>query len=35
VFALAGDYAWNISHREFLMHPHPSFHLLDERGLPG
>lgn len=23
VFKYAGAYAWNISHREFLMHPHP------------
>lgn len=27
-FALAGAYAWNISHHEFLMHPRPSFHYL-------
>lgn len=25
-FGLAGAYAWNISHRDFLMHPPPSFH---------
>lgn len=25
VFALAGAYAWNISHHEFLMHPEPAF----------
>ncbi|MGF6882851.1 diaminopimelate decarboxylase [Nocardia sp. GAS34] len=29
VFGLAGAYAWNISHHEFLMHPHPSFHFID------
>ncbi|WP_030410992.1 type III PLP-dependent enzyme [Streptomyces sp. NRRL S-1448] len=28
-FALAGAYAWNISHHEFLMHPAPQFHHLD------
>ncbi|MFE7120595.1 type III PLP-dependent enzyme [Streptomyces sp. NPDC057654] len=27
-FALAGAYAWNISHHDFLMHPPPSFHYL-------
>jgi len=29
VFALAGAYAWNISHHDFLMHPPPAFHFLD------
>ncbi|MEU4895357.1 type III PLP-dependent enzyme [Streptomyces sp. NPDC044780] len=29
-FAMAGAYAWNISHHDFLMHPHPGFHYLDE-----
>jgi len=29
-FAMAGAYAWNISHHEFLMHPHPTFHHLDD-----
>jgi diaminopimelate decarboxylase len=29
-FALAGAYAWNISHHEFLMHPPPTFHYLSE-----
>jgi diaminopimelate decarboxylase len=24
VFALAGAYAWNISHRDFLLHPPPA-----------
>ncbi|MYW05893.1 type III PLP-dependent enzyme [Streptomyces sp. SID3343] len=24
-FAMAGAYAWNISHHDFLMHPHPTF----------
>jgi diaminopimelate decarboxylase len=28
VFAMAGAYAWNISHHEFLMHPRPRFHYL-------
>ncbi|TNY35654.1 type III PLP-dependent enzyme [Thermomonospora catenispora] len=28
-FAMAGAYAWNISHHDFLMHPHPTFHYLD------
>ncbi|MEE1787510.1 type III PLP-dependent enzyme [Streptomyces sp. SP17BM10] len=28
LFAMAGAYAWNISHHEFLMHPHPGFHYL-------
>ncbi|WP_405812356.1 type III PLP-dependent enzyme [Streptomyces sp. NBC_01520] len=28
VFALAGAYAWNISHRDFLMHPPPGFRFL-------
>jgi diaminopimelate decarboxylase len=30
VFAMAGAYAWNISHHDFLMHPAPSFHYLPE-----
>ncbi|WP_405865227.1 type III PLP-dependent enzyme [Streptomyces sp. NBC_00005] len=29
VFSLAGAYAWNISHHDFLMHPGPGFHFLD------
>ena len=32
-FAMAGAYAWNISHHEFLMHPHPTFHHLDADGV--
>jgi diaminopimelate decarboxylase len=28
VFGLAGAYAWHISHQDFLMHPHPTFHYL-------
>ncbi|WP_461030241.1 type III PLP-dependent enzyme domain-containing protein, partial [Streptomyces sparsus] len=28
-FAMAGAYAWNISHHDFLMHPPPAFHHLD------
>ncbi len=28
VFGLAGAYAWNISHQDFLMHPRPTFHYL-------
>ncbi|TDC07033.1 type III PLP-dependent enzyme, partial [Actinomadura bangladeshensis] len=27
-FTMAGAYAWNISHHEFLMHPKPTFHYL-------
>ncbi|MEV4925176.1 type III PLP-dependent enzyme [Streptomyces roseoverticillatus] len=27
-FAMAGAYAWNISHHDFLMHPAPTFHFL-------
>ncbi|MGN9817465.1 type III PLP-dependent enzyme [Streptomyces sp. SD11] len=27
-FGLAGAYAWNISHHDFLMHPRPGFHFL-------
>jgi diaminopimelate decarboxylase len=27
-FAMAGAYAWNISHHDFLMHPKPAFHDL-------
>jgi diaminopimelate decarboxylase len=29
VFAMAGAYAWNISHHDFLMHPKPSVHYVD------
>ncbi|MCX5059958.1 type III PLP-dependent enzyme [Streptomyces sp. NBC_00452] len=29
MFSLAGAYAWNISHHDFLMHPGPGFHFLD------
>jgi diaminopimelate decarboxylase len=32
VFAMAGAYAWNISHHDFLMHPRPSFHFLGGGG---
>jgi diaminopimelate decarboxylase len=28
-FGMAGAYAWNISHHDFLMHPEPEFHYLD------
>ncbi|HEX4813285.1 MAG TPA: type III PLP-dependent enzyme [Nonomuraea sp.] len=28
VFEMAGAYAWNISHHDFLMHPKPAFHHL-------
>ncbi|MQS15077.1 type III PLP-dependent enzyme [Streptomyces kaniharaensis] len=28
LFTMAGAYAWNISHHEFLMHPRPGFHYL-------
>ncbi|MEU5988442.1 alanine racemase [Spirillospora sp. NPDC047418] len=27
-FTMAGAYAWNISHHDFLMHPKPTFHYL-------
>jgi diaminopimelate decarboxylase len=27
-FAMAGAYAWNISHHDFLMHPKPGFHYM-------
>lgn len=29
-FALAGAYAWNISHHDFLMHPKPAFAYVDD-----
>ncbi|GLW62321.1 diaminopimelate decarboxylase [Actinomadura rubrobrunea] len=29
-FAMAGAYAWNISHHDFLMHPKPDFHYIDD-----
>lgn len=28
VFGMAGAYAWNISHHDFLMHPRPGFHFV-------
>ncbi|RKE18774.1 type III PLP-dependent enzyme [Streptomyces sp. TLI_171] len=31
LFAMAGAYAWNISHHAFLMHPAPVFHYLGAR----
>jgi len=30
LFTYAGAYAWNISHKDFLMHPHPVAHFLTE-----
>ncbi|MFF0308823.1 hypothetical protein ACFYSC_15445 [Streptosporangium sp. NPDC004379] len=27
-FLMAGAYAWNISHHDFMMHPKPTFHYL-------
>ncbi|MEV5872919.1 type III PLP-dependent enzyme [Streptomyces sp. NPDC052101] len=33
-FAMAGAYAWNISHHAFLMHPRPTFHHVDEADAP-
>ncbi|GAA3943021.1 type III PLP-dependent enzyme [Actinomadura viridis] len=30
-FAMAGAYAWNISHHDFLMHPKPAFRYLPTR----
>ncbi|MEU1281348.1 type III PLP-dependent enzyme [Streptomyces sp. NPDC005805] len=35
LFALAGAYAWNISHHDFLMHPHPGVHFLRPAPGPG
>ncbi|MGW2425409.1 type III PLP-dependent enzyme [Streptomyces sp. NPDC001709] len=32
-FAMAGAYAWNISHHAFLMHPHPAFRHVDDAGV--
>lgn len=29
-FTMAGAYAWNISHHDFLMHPKPGFHYIGE-----
>jgi diaminopimelate decarboxylase len=29
-FGMAGAYAWNISHHDFLMHPRPEFHYLPQ-----
>ncbi|MFI2369125.1 type III PLP-dependent enzyme [Streptomyces sp. NPDC018833] len=34
-FGLAGAYAWNISHHDFLMHPRPGFHFLHRPGSRG
>jgi diaminopimelate decarboxylase len=34
-FAMAGAYAWNISHHRFLMHPAPGFHYLEHAPEPG
>ncbi|MFJ9348427.1 type III PLP-dependent enzyme [Streptomyces sp. NPDC101237] len=33
-FAMAGAYAWNISHHAFLMHPHPTFHHVEDAETP-
>ncbi|MER6465257.1 type III PLP-dependent enzyme [Streptomyces sp. NPDC001228] len=33
-FAMAGAYAWNISHHAFLMHPHPTFHHVEDAEAP-
>lgn len=30
-FGMAGAYGWNISHRDFLMHPPPGFHYVGGR----
>ncbi|UTW10823.1 type III PLP-dependent enzyme [Marinobacterium rhizophilum] len=30
LFSLAGAYAWNISHQQFLRHPAPLMHYIDE-----
>ncbi|MFI6522629.1 type III PLP-dependent enzyme [Spirillospora sp. NPDC050679] len=34
-FSMAGAYAWNISHHDFLMHPKPGFHYLGEQANNG
>ncbi|MGW6399470.1 type III PLP-dependent enzyme [Streptomyces sp. NPDC055134] len=34
-FSLAGAYAWNISHHDFLMHPRPGFHFLNATAVAG
>jgi diaminopimelate decarboxylase len=34
VFPLAGAYGWEISHREFLSHPHPAQLVLPYQGSP-
>ncbi|HEX3647620.1 MAG TPA: type III PLP-dependent enzyme [Pseudonocardiaceae bacterium] len=31
VFGMAGAYAWDISHHDFLMHPRPTFHYLERQ----
>ena len=36
-FGMAGAYGWHISHRDFLLHPRPTFHYLGAetpRGVP-
>ncbi|WP_129311559.1 type III PLP-dependent enzyme [Streptomyces sp. L2] len=33
-FSLAGAYAWNISHHDFLMHPQPGFHFMNTGPAP-
>ena len=30
VFTLAGAYGWDISHHDFLSHPHPEHVFLDD-----
>ncbi len=30
-FSMAGAYAWNISHHDFLMHPKPTFHYVRQQ----
>jgi diaminopimelate decarboxylase len=32
-FSMAGAYAWNISHHDFLMHPKPGFHYVNETAI--
>lgn len=29
-FSMVGAYSWNISHHDFLMHPKPGFHYLED-----
>jgi len=35
ILSMAGAYAWNISHHDFLMHPAPSVHYLRDESSSG